>query len=693
MSNKIHIDELFREGLNNGEEAMVPSAWSNMAKMLDGDNPYEKEQTKKRPFLWILGMGLLLISAIAAGTKFLFPGGQMQQNAVSLVVPPAQQNKTENDDKAQPLALATSSAEQNNEGEITTASNNDANNLSVASEKPAPLVQNNTKNAASINSNLTKPDVEAAQQNTAKATSKTASAIHVTNNSNSVNVNKLDVKSVFNKIAASNTNGNNFENNVPNAVASNIPNKGSNNANATAKNVTSNKQTTAIENLEDAKVDANTNANLTSITALPILSVQQFLLSINSNKDALHAAKISHKNNLVMLPEATDVKDTFGYIIAVNNKPVNTTSISGQTDIAAEDKLVPSNNQKPTSNDAPATSSKKTSKKTKASNKKEAAQSAENSAIATSTDTKKNASSNNSNATTNTASTDNANAAAQQNSNNQLLANRKKEAPKKSATPSAKEQMSDKLMSTIDKIKSRGFIDLGAGKIKVDPALFTGINSQFLNNKNDLGGFHMGMNCIIQIRRNLELMPHALFNYRTNGGYTIRDTVQTITDRSGPRFNGTDNEFAYTATTTAMTYNFKRTMSIEAPIALQWRPVRRVGIFAGVNLAYGFKYKTSNFYKTTTTAEIDIVPTTQNYAFPTDRISTYKDIDFKGRFGAGYLFGANWQATPNFFVDARVAQNIWDNSTTPSSKIISSNVFKVPAFQLSLGYRFKGLEE
>jgi hypothetical protein len=687
MSKKIHIDELFREGLNNGEEAMVPSAWSNMAKMLDGDNPYEKEQNKKRPFLWILGMGLLLMSAIAAGTKFLFPGEQIKQNEVSLIAPNGSANKPSNN--AAPLAVAHNS--QNNDAV--------ASNSNISAEETDKIVQAKSQQEVTTDYN-TVTDIKAINTNALANKDKAETNFRPNTNTKSSKI--VSANTTVNNVAKKQRNiaANEAVNNNKTAqtlAQNNFDNTISDRNNTTTKSLQNNGDKKTIGNgttAQNTLVNAVEINNATTITALPILSAQQFLFSINATTNAVFAKTYPRRNNLVMLPEATDVRDTFGYIVAINAPQNNASATQTQAANVDADKQRKAASANDSKDKTIARKGNKSNKKAKIA-KPDIAASTENASFAGNT-----ASSNSTNGGGNASSADAggkinnaASTTATQNTNNQLLANRKKEVVKKAASPSAKEQMSEKMMNAIDKIKSRGFIDLGTGRIKVDPALFTGINSQFLNNKNDLGGFHMGVNCIIQIRRNLELMPHALFNYRTNGGYSIRDTVQTISDRTGPRFNGTNNEFAYTATTTAMTYNFKRTMSIEAPIALQWRPTRRVGVFAGVNLAYGFKFKTSNFYKTTTTAEVDIVPTTVNYAFPTDRISTYKDIDFKGRFGAGYLFGANWQATPNFFVDARVVQNIWDNSTTPSSKIISSNVFKVPAFQLSLGYRFKGLEQ
>jgi hypothetical protein len=43
----------------------------------------------------------------------------------------------------------------------------------------------------------------------------------------------------------------------------------------------------------------------------------------------------------------------------------------------------------------------------------------------------------------------------------------------------------------------------------------------------------------------------------------------------------------------------------------------------------------------------------------------------------------------NVYVDLRVTKNVWDDAKTLSAKEVSSNYFKVPTLQLSLGYRFK----
>jgi len=67
-----------------------------------------------------------------------------------------------------------------------------------------------------------------------------------------------------------------------------------------------------------------------------------------------------------------------------------------------------------------------------------------------------------------------------------------------------------------------------------------------------------------------------------------------------------------------------------------------------------------------------------------------KEKDFGARFGVGYLFGASYQVAPNFTIDLRNVQTVWDNSASTGSKMISSQLYKSPSFQLSFGYRLGG---
>ena len=70
MENRIPIDELFHDKLYEGKERMSLSAWDNMERMLDGENPYASDEEKKRrlfPF-WLV----FLASIAIVGAGYLF---------------------------------------------------------------------------------------------------------------------------------------------------------------------------------------------------------------------------------------------------------------------------------------------------------------------------------------------------------------------------------------------------------------------------------------------------------------------------------------------------------------------------------------------------------------------------------------------------------------------------------------------
>ncbi|HMT34365.1 MAG TPA: hypothetical protein PKC41_00825 [Chitinophagaceae bacterium] len=83
MSNKISIDDLFREKLSGGKEQLNLGAWANMERMLNGQNPYageEQEPKRKKRIFPFLALFLLLSSAVTAG--FLWFNHQNNQSTV-----------------------------------------------------------------------------------------------------------------------------------------------------------------------------------------------------------------------------------------------------------------------------------------------------------------------------------------------------------------------------------------------------------------------------------------------------------------------------------------------------------------------------------------------------------------------------------------------------------------------------------
>ena len=92
MENKMPIDDLFRNGLASGEEPMSESAWMNMERMLNGENPYADETSRKRRILpWIFGGAI--VAALSVGGWWLQhqskSTSQVAQSAVETQVSPS----------------------------------------------------------------------------------------------------------------------------------------------------------------------------------------------------------------------------------------------------------------------------------------------------------------------------------------------------------------------------------------------------------------------------------------------------------------------------------------------------------------------------------------------------------------------------------------------------------------------------
>jgi len=68
MGKQIPIDDIFRNGLSEGQEQLNLGAWANMERMLDGKSPYaEEEQKKKRRILPFLLFFTLISGVVTAG--------------------------------------------------------------------------------------------------------------------------------------------------------------------------------------------------------------------------------------------------------------------------------------------------------------------------------------------------------------------------------------------------------------------------------------------------------------------------------------------------------------------------------------------------------------------------------------------------------------------------------------------------
>lgn len=110
MSNKIQIDDLFRDNLSDGKEQLNLGAWANMERLLDGQNPYnnpnEQDDTKKkRRFLPLFAIFLLLTSALTATFLWKNHKDDSNKHAISksqnnIIAPQNSFSPNENNDTA-----------------------------------------------------------------------------------------------------------------------------------------------------------------------------------------------------------------------------------------------------------------------------------------------------------------------------------------------------------------------------------------------------------------------------------------------------------------------------------------------------------------------------------------------------------------------------------------------------------------
>lgn len=117
MSNKIAIDDLFREKLSGGKEQLNLGAWANMERMLDGQNPYssdEQEPKRKRRILPFLILFTLLTTAISAGYLLLNKKDNIAQDLSQSNV-----NTANNNNKTPELTTASNLDNKNTPNQIT----------------------------------------------------------------------------------------------------------------------------------------------------------------------------------------------------------------------------------------------------------------------------------------------------------------------------------------------------------------------------------------------------------------------------------------------------------------------------------------------------------------------------------------------------------------------------------------------
>ncbi len=199
-----------------------------------------------------------------------------------------------------------------------------------------------------------------------------------------------------------------------------------------------------------------------------------------------------------------------------------------------------------------------------------------------------------------------------------------------------------------------------------------GINSTFFG-PNNFKGFQMGVTGNFIFSENVNILAELEYFQRINSGYILNDDYYTYT-QIGPNM--------WSRQQIQNPFSFSTLHSFELPLIVRYTK-KNFSIFAGGNLVYTLAINESQGIATPGA-------TTQVAAVGNDTKPTIKESDFNGRFGLGYVFGAAIQLSPVISLDIRDVQTLWDNAGSTGSQAVSTQLFRSPSFQLSMGYRFGG---
>ncbi len=217
-------------------------------------------------------------------------------------------------------------------------------------------------------------------------------------------------------------------------------------------------------------------------------------------------------------------------------------------------------------------------------------------------------------------------------------------------------------------------IKYNAGNATFAMGVTGGINRTFFG-PNNFMGFQFGISSVLSFSQSLSLMAELKYFNRINNDYSMHDDYYQYTAQG----NGT-----FKKELVSNPYSIATLQSIELPIAVRYTS-GRFNFAVGPNVVYTFNVNAGNYRTVDPNNAATYVSAIGN-----DNTAKLKADDFNSRFGLGYLFGVSYQVSPKVTIDLRDVQTIWDNAKTDGAKAVSTNLFRSPSFQLSLGYRFGG---
>lgn len=221
-------------------------------------------------------------------------------------------------------------------------------------------------------------------------------------------------------------------------------------------------------------------------------------------------------------------------------------------------------------------------------------------------------------------------------------------------------------------------------------AFLFGINGAN-NGSNTFAGFHLGMSGQISLGTNWLLSGEFRYLMKMNSGFAFQFMNRQITCNDSVAFQTgspslTMMSYNKLIDSSNKVYNFNTMHTIEVPFSIQYNYKRWSGLL-GMSFAYNFKLKTSEINYSSVKSQRDtllpgsFVPSSVNTIIPVS--------DFASKLNINYLIGLQYHISPMIYLDARMVKAISTSANSSGEKQVYDQVYKMPTFELSLGYFFR----
>jgi|GEM_PF-2962250 len=205
-------------------------------------------------------------------------------------------------------------------------------------------------------------------------------------------------------------------------------------------------------------------------------------------------------------------------------------------------------------------------------------------------------------------------------------------------------------------------------------------------------GFHLGLSQVFQLSPQWSVSAEVKYNRRMGSGMVLHDNY---VERSGLNSSQQGPEKTYTWNQDTVDHFFKipALQTVEVPVSIQ-RHMNRVFLMGGLHFSYSPRINTEEISHSRNQPVQQSYTTATNQLPPayTEGLPSVKIDDFGSRLSVGYQLGAGYEVSPAVRLDVRFSQQFWDNAKTPGSKKVSTEFYRLPNLQLSVGYRFGKLK-